>query len=169
MTEHNTIDETGKRSDAGQNIDIQILSDFLRKQAGEVSYEAMSDILGRDVRNGAWAVLAGARRVLLREGIVFGTIRGVGIKCLTDEEIVGTGHAAIRKTRRATRRAINTLACADYDKLTNEARIKHNTYASLLGALNAVTKEPQVRKIEASVKSAQAKLPLAKTLDVFKT
>lgn len=167
MTEQ-TIDQSGRRTSEGQNVDVQILVDYLRDQSGEVTYAALSDVLGRDVRNGAWTVLASARRALQREGIVYGTIRKVGIKRLDDEEIVGTGRDALKKTRRASRRALNRLACADYDKLTNEGRIKHNTYVSMLGALNAITKEPQIRKIEAGVEDAQAKLPLAKTLEAFK-
>lgn len=163
-----TIDQSGRKTTEAWNLDVQLLADFLRDKSGLVSYPEISAVLGRDVQGAAWHVLAGARKSLERDGIVFGTVRGAGINRLTDDEIVGTGRDALSRIRRSSRRAINRLACADYGKLSNDGKVKHNTYASMLGALNQATKEPQIRKVEAAVTTAQAKLPLAKTLDAFK-
>lgn len=162
------IDETGRRTAGAQNIDVQILVDFLRGKTGLVKYSEMTTVLGRDVRGAAWTVLAAARRALEREGIVFGTVRGVGIKRLNDVEIIGTGRAALTRARRAMRRSINTVGCVDYDSLDDDSKVQHNTYLSIMSAINKVTHEPQIRRVQVAVQKAQAKLPLARTLDAFK-
>lgn len=160
-----------KKPDFEISVDRRMLTDRLRQVAvGEsITYKALSEVISRDVQGPAHGALAGARETLLKnDGIVFGTIRGEGLKRLDDSEIVKTGESAIRRVRRASRRAAQIIAIADYTKLPQEAKVQHNTHLSVLGMLATVTKSTAIKKIEGKVSQAQTALPLAATLEAFK-
>ena len=116
------------------SIEAQLLRDHLKAHMGVdlVTYAALSEIAGRDVQRAGRGPLDTARRILQREdNIVFGVVRGEGLKRLSDPEIVKAGHASVAATRRTARRGIRKLACADYANLDNGDRISHNTVAEL--------------------------------------
>ena len=132
------------------------------------SYEDLSEVIGRDVRNGARSNLGSAmRRALTNDGIVLASVRKVGVKRLDDPEIVSTGDAAISRIRRSTRRAARKLAATDFDRLGDADKISHNTFISILGALHDSTKPSSVERVRIEVKTAGQRLPLAKTLAAF--
>lgn len=65
-------------------------------------------------------ILNTARRSLIKEGIVFGALHGIGIKRLKPDEIVDLGGAMVGRVRRATTRAVKTVTCADTKRLSGE-------------------------------------------------
>ena len=74
-----------------RSIDTQTVVDRLRaSEIGDlVTYASISEALGRDVTNGARSVLQSARRIVLNEDqMVFGVVTRVGLKRLSDVEIV---------------------------------------------------------------------------------
>ena len=152
------------------SVDTKILTDRLAQcSIGDiVAYEELTKLIGRDVCTIARSNLTQAVRRMLRDGIVFGTIRGVGIKRLTDEEIVGVGPQTISKFRRASRRASAKLAnVQDFNGLPQAVKTTHHMSLSVLGVLTYLTKPSNVRKLETRIETAQQALPLQRTLEAM--
>lgn len=152
------------------SIDTKAVYDRLTKaKMGEtVSYDELSQLIGRDIRNGAYWCLQSARRKALIDGLVFGSVSKVGIKRLNDTEIVDTGHDAVTRIHRLSTRSARKVALAEYSTLSPESKVKFNTHVSILGVMAHMTRSKQVAKLTESVTKAQASLPLAKTLEAFK-
>ena len=136
-----------------------------------VTYSELADLVGRPCHPGAsgYGALFSARKIAERDDkIVFGAVRKIGLKRLTDEEIVGSGIAAVASIRRTAKRGAKRVACADYAKLDRDSQVQHNAHLSVLGALYQATKPSALRRVETQVQTAQEQLPLAKTLEAFK-
>jgi hypothetical protein len=99
-----------------------------------ITYGEMKNVCKEDVqvRN---TILATARKALLKPPfrMVFGTIVGVGIRRLSDEEIPDVGVAAVKRSRNIARKGHHSLQCADLAKMTPETKIRHVTTATILG------------------------------------
>ena len=152
------------------SIDTRALYDLLLQIEPEqiVHYTTMRDILGRQVDGADSNLQSALRRVQHLDGIVFGNVRGVGYKRLNDIEIVQTSEHEITAIRRRTKKAAQRITLVgDFDSLPNSEKIQHNTFLSLFGALNAMTKPKQVRKLENAVATASKELPFGRTLEVF--
>jgi hypothetical protein len=152
------------------SIDTKMLTDRLAKLGtGEmVPYAELSSLIGRNVQKEARGNLMSAMRRLLADGSVFGTVRGQGVKRLTDLEIVGCGPEIIGRVRRAARRAGAKLAnIQDFDALPPEAQTTHNMALSVVGVLAHMTKAGTVRKLEERIEAGRQALPLRRTLEVL--
>ena len=155
------------------SVDSGLLYERLKKtEKGEtVSYSDLSGIIDRDVQKEGRGYLDTARKMALRlNGLVFEAVRNVGIKCLTDEENASTtGSHAFCRIRRVTSTAVKKLtALDDFDKLSNSAKIQHNTSLSMLGAMSQAIRPNKIKKIEAEVAKVNERLALNKTIEMFK-
>lgn len=166
------MEEIKKRAIQELGIDTKALINRLLKcEIGEfVAYKELGDIIGRPVQGKANGLLQSARRYVLRERqFVFGTIHKQGLRRLNDVEKVQTSEHYTRMAHNVARKGMKVLTAVDnFDNLPNDIKIKHNTYASVFGALHAITTKPSIKKLEGKVEAAQEKLPLAKTLEAFK-
>lgn len=152
------------------SVDAQVLARQLEaaKPGEVVSYTTLSAAIKRNVQHEASSVLATARRVVEREQkAVFGAVRNQGLKRLDNVGILSVGEQGIEKIRRASRRTARHIACADYDALANSDKVRFNTTASLLGAMELATKPSRVKALSAAVETAAAKLPTADVLQLF--
>jgi hypothetical protein len=99
-----------------------------------VTYTEMKEACKEDVqiRNG---ILQTAKRNLMKppHRMVFGTIQGVGIKRLSDEEIPDMGIAAVKRSRNIARKGHKSMQCADVAKMAPETKIRHITTNTILG------------------------------------
>lgn len=165
---------TEKKTIAEISIDARMLHQKLKEVpiGSTITWEDLGKVIGRDVHAGSpgyGALTTARRRVQIDDGMVFDAIAKVGLKRLSDAEIVNTGQSIVDRVRRMARKgARRLLSVANFDALPNEAKIKHNAYASLLGAVAQISQESKVRALEKHVQGTQAALPLAKTLEVFK-
>jgi len=153
------------------SVDSQALIKRLKEiPKGEtISYDDLSKVIASDVRGKSnYALKRALHRLVRDERIVFGAVHGVGLKRLEDKDHVGIGQSAVRKFRRASRKAAEKMMCADYDKLNNEEKLEFNTQISILGALSMVTKSNKVLQIREAVRKSQDRLPLNQTLEAFK-
>lgn len=151
------------------SVETRILIDaFAKLEKGQsVSYAALTEKLGQRVTGGHPA-LQSAKRVLLRDsGMVFAPIRGEGLKRLTDEEIIGSGEKRIQGIRRAAKRAVRVTAQADYDALSEEAKVKHNANLSLFGVFRLMTNRDRVKALEARIAETQSEIPAQKILEFY--
>ena len=153
------------------SIDTQILIDeLLKAEIGDViEYAALSKVLRRNVRTVAAGNLRSARKIVQRdEEIVFGAIRGIGLKRLGDEAIACSGESSIKRIHRESIRGINRLKTVqNYDGLPPTARVAHNAAWSVLGALGQGSRPRTQKRVETKVFEVHDKLALAQTLALF--
>jgi len=154
------------------SIDVKTVYDRLAKASiGDiVLYKELEDLIGRPVREKhRWILESARRRCFTQDRMLFGAVSKVGVKRLSDQEIVDTSHDAITRIHRASLRAARRLTViGNYDSLPAGHKVKHNTNASALALLNHLTKENQLKKLETKVTAATRTLPLQKTLDAFR-
>lgn len=103
--------------------DVRKLADYLRERS-RASYEEIGRHVGRKVNGHERHILYGALRILQRDaGIVFVTVRGLGIARATDSQIaaLGTDHV-IRRTQRTVRRGRKLHPIVDIQRLSAEER-----------------------------------------------
>jgi len=117
---------------------IELSNLLLSAETGAVlTYQQMNEAAKCDVqlRN---TVLQTARRIAQRDKqLVFGTISGVGIKLLSDEEIPDEGVSAMKRSRNIAKKGMKALSCADLSKMTPETKVKAITTKTVLGLFSA--------------------------------
>jgi hypothetical protein len=153
------------------SVDTRLVEQRLMeaKPGDTVPYSELSQIIGRNVQNGARHVLTTAINRALGNGAVFACVTNVGVKRLADVEIVATGDSAARKMRRLARRSVRKLSqVVDFAALPKPVQVRHNTLMSVMGAVAHFSKESAIKKVEAKVAETSQALPLGKTLEVFK-
>jgi hypothetical protein len=145
--------------------ETRFLRQHLRKLEKDelASYRDLSLVVGKPV-NGASHTLQSAIRGLLREGLVFATIRGVGIKRLTDAQIVSAADRDITSVRRRSKRAAKKLVVSDYQKLTAKQQLEHTAKISIMGAIASMTSDRAIAAIEKVASGRSGELPIAETI-----
>ena len=154
------------------SVDTRTLYDRIitAKAGDEITYAALSELIGRDVQTVARSALHSARKMAMRDhNVVFGVVRNEGLKRLADVEVVQTGEATVAKLRRVAKRGIRTITSVqDFAQLPDAAKIKHNTFASMFGAVAAMAKPASMKRLEGAVNAAQTgTLPIGRTLEAF--
>lgn len=142
------------------------------KEGETVSYDDLDKAIGRDVRNGAYCLLLSARRIVRRDsGIVFETIRNVGLKRSDNAGIVNNIISTTpRKIRSLIGQQAKNLACVNGENLEEPIRIKRDMSLAFLGMVDLMTKPSKLEKLEAKIaESPQHKLPTNEMLALFKT
>ena len=104
-------------------------------ETGEViTYAELSDIAKIDVQLHR-GQLDTARRRVLKNGIAFDPVMGVGLRRLANDEIPDIASNAIKKSQRVAKKGMRTLACADYSNLPPDLKIRHTVTATVLGLM----------------------------------
>jgi len=153
------------------SIDSQTLIKELRKlNVGEImTYKSMSESIGRDVLQRRHVISTARNRLLNDEKIVFGTVAGIGIKRLGDNEMVGVSATSIKTIRRASLRGLKVAACADEENLSVDQRKSLMATISHLGVLRHASSPTAHKKIEQSVvQNNTGLIPEGIALDVLK-
>lgn len=161
-----------KRAIAERSAEANILIKRLKKLAvGElVGYDELSKLISGDVQHKHRYLLDTARRALLNEDrIVVECVWGDGMKRLENDAIPAIGAQARGRIHRISKKACKKMTCADFEKLSNEQKLELNTNMSLMGVLAMVTKNNKVQQLKAAVSAMEDRLPLNKTLELFKT
>jgi hypothetical protein len=164
--------DNGKKTIGQISVDTQIvLKRLLLAMIGDViTYAELTQLIGRDIRNGAYGCLVTARRRALNdERFVFRAIPNIGLKRLNDSEIIDTHQPAIAHIRSTMRKSAKELVSVqNFDSLPNEKKIQHNTALSVFGVLQEFTRPKTIASIESKVSEAQARLPVGRMLELFK-
>jgi len=169
MSEEGTT-EVKSRTIPELSVDTQILERKLQSaEPGEIlPYEVLTASIRRCVRTEAYSNLQSARRRLERAGCHFETVRGVGVKRIPNEDVPATTKAfAMTKIRRISRRSARRLLSVDYNRLSEGAKVIHNTALSVFGAVSAVTQPKTLKRVAERVREQHQKLPVAETLALF--
>lgn len=161
-----------RRAIAELSIDAQRLeAALLAVPIGElITYERLSDMIGRNVQHEARGVLASVRRrILARYSMYFDPVRNVGLKNSDDVGKVAAGSRGPQQVRRLAKRRMRELASVtDFNALPNDQKLQHNTNMGILGMLHYATKPTNVKKIASATQKADAALAAAKALEALK-
>lgn len=164
------IIEPGKRQPRfKRSYETSQLVEFLSnmKQGDQVTYGKLSALAGIEI-HGASSALISARRIILNEyGFVIEPIWGVGMKRLTDEEIVQHASKGTRRLAKGAKNEIEKLAKTEFDILNDDAKRKYATHQSVFGAIASIASSKGVRLVEQNVVGEIKKLPLKETLALF--
>jgi hypothetical protein len=136
-------------------------------QGEQLSYQFLSKKAGFRVE-GKTPALATARRILLSDkGMNFEAVYGVGLKRLTDPEIVKAGSRGTQSLSRKATREGDKLRNADFAILSNPEKLRCAALQSVFGAISLMASAPSVTKIENGCSGASRELPIAETLAFF--
>ena len=159
-----------KKSIPEMAIDTRLLLQrLLKAKIGEViTYKELNEVISRDVQQEANGCLQSAMKAALRHEMVFSTMRGIGIKRLTDRELAGIGEATRNHITRSARIAMRKMGLVrDFKALTNEEKIRHNTGLAMLGAVAHISSPKQAKALEGKINATMSVLPVQKTLEAF--
>lgn len=132
-----------------------------------ITYGQLSQAIGEDVQNGARHFLYSAMKALQGDGVAFGTVRNMGVKRLTAEEIPAIGDAALLHIRRSSRRARKRMGVVNtMNDAPNAVRIEINAKASLLGAIEHFSTSKAVEKVKET--ATHGPVPPMKLLEALK-
>lgn len=151
--------------------DTVALAAYLRTLAvGEiVSWEELGSIIGAascGPGTEGYPRLGSARNLLIQENIILGTVRGVGLKVLPDEDITAGGVKDTRAVRRKSAKALRKLAAVkDFPAMSDEKRREHLTASAQLGAIHQFSTAGARKRIAATV--SDKPLALGRTLELF--
>lgn len=156
-----------KRPSFQMSADARLLYQHLAKATvgQEVAYAELSTIVSRKV-TGSFGPLVTARKHCKREHqLVFDTIRGVGLKCLSDEDKVKTADRVANRLRKTARRGIEGLGMVqNFAGLSRETQTKHNAAISVFSVIGSMTTNASIRKVEEAVDKVRKELPMTETL-----
>lgn len=151
------------------SVDTRMIIAKLQEcKIGEIiTYEDLDKTIGRKTPPG---ILNTARkRVLSDNQIVFGTIRKVGFKRLSDSEIVDNSASTFNSIQRATKRERKKLISVDFENLSSSSKIKHSATAATLAVINEIAKPKEQLKLESKISTnANQKLSMIQALEAFK-
>lgn len=151
------------------SADARLLMQHLAKaEVGQTfTYAALGKVISREV-NGSFGPLRTALIRLLRdEDMVFSTIVGIGIKRLSDQEIVAEGGTAADAIRRRARRSAERQMKVDFSALPREAQARFTAQVSVMATVAMMTRTRSLEKIAAAASPEIKELPIAKTLAMF--
>lgn len=153
------------------HVDAAIILARLKNSApGQViEYKELSSLIGRNVQAEARYIMETARRHAKKERIYFGVVTNVGLQRLDDSGKVKVGSGMLSKIRRTSRRASQTLAAVEnFNTLSNELKVAHNTALSVFGIIQQVTSSGMQKKIAAKVEGVEGgMLAMKKSLELF--
>lgn len=163
-----TETEIKKRGIQEKSNDTLVIENRLRTSSvGElVTYDDLSKLLGRDVRVHCIGNLTTARRVLRDEKIFFVTVRGDGVRRISQEEAVNClPDHSIKRAKSAARQGIKCLRNIEYDQLSEDGKKKHLSSSAQLGAIELFSSAKATKKIEGKV--GDSPIPIGETLKLF--
>lgn len=153
------------------SLDARLIFELLMKcEVGRtITYEQIGEVVGKERVTSATTGLYTALRWAEQEDVVFGSVRGLGYRRLSDEEIATTvGEAGMRRIRRASTRLMGRVARAKDENISEEAKIRRNAAVSMFGVLAHMTKRHSVKKLEENVERHDDQLAVGRVLDLFR-
>lgn len=153
-----------KKPSFAASADAKTLVGLMRNiKVGEVlTYETMAEALNRNVTHDR-SVIYTARGIVQKEDrMVFDSVFKLGIKRLDDSEIVNLGDRARTRVRRLSRKVTQAIVCVNYDTLSRDAQVRHNTALSMFGVMAELATNKSFIKLESHVATAGTELPVGK-------
>jgi hypothetical protein len=133
-----------------------------------VTYARLSEVAGISVV-GETSCLASARRIAQREDrMVFAAVKGVGMKRLDSEGIVGFAGEKTHRVRRGAWRAGKLLPLANFAELRDSSRQRAIALASVLAVAYDLVRERSLLTVaKSAVAGTASSLPIRATLQAL--
>lgn len=145
---------------------------LIKMEVNEVIvYSTLSQIAGRNIQTVSRGSLYKAIEKAGKENkMAFHTIRGIGIKRADDIGIIdASGTPALNKIRRISARAVKKLSLInDFKSLPQEKQSEALAYNSIHQMIKHETFQRNILKVINKCQETCEKLPLGKTLEIFK-
>lgn len=136
------------------------------KEGEIITYQAMKEACKADVQEHP-THLQTARRTLQKQRIAFGTIVGIGIKRLSDAEIPDEAREKQDRARRAAKKGLQILNCADLAKLDPETKVKAITTRTILGFMAGAGNRKTINLTEQAARASNGEMKVGKIEDLF--
>lgn len=150
--------------------DVGACCEYLRHncQRGLITYEVISRITKRDLAGKDRHILSSARRRLEREGLLFVTETGKGVRLATASQAARLStEVPIIKTRRVVKNARKRQQSVNVQALSDEERAAFYVGRAVLGAIGQAASRAFTNRIREESKSSDGVLPIKKTLEMF--
>jgi len=133
-----------------------------------VTYEKLSEAIGRDVREYARGSLQTARSTLLKDNqIVFAVENKVGLKRLDDSQIIASTESDRLHIQRTGKKVLNKLSTVKFEGLTESEKKQHIVASAQVGAIVMFSQKSSQKKIESKVQHTAGVLAIGETLKMF--
>lgn len=132
-----------------------------------VTYDELSKLLGRDVREHCYGNIRTALRSLMKESIFLDCIAGEGYKRLNEAESVAALDHYRVKARRAVRRGIVHLQHIAADKLSEQDKLKYFAMGTQLQTMELFSSSKATSRIETAVNKTSQQMAIGETLKLF--
>jgi len=152
------------------SIDTKVIFDKLitMEENEIITFTEMSSIVGYNIQKKRGCYYSAIRKALNEHRFVFEGVTKVGIKRMSDSAIA-CDQTALNKIRRTAWLGRKKVHCIrDFNKLSNDEKIAHNTKAAILGVFEIMTRSTKIKKLETAIAQNNKVLPPAKTLELFK-
>jgi len=133
------------------SADTRAIADLLNAASygEEVTIDAMSNAIGRDIRPVRYIALAALRVAERETGAVFATIRCVGYRRLTSDEFYQIGSTARARIRKVSKRSNRAMSAAmegtnDMDPAARMAVLREQSMLGLLAHLSQDRHAPKL-------------------------
>lgn len=159
----------GSRGIQKKSADTSVIENRLRKTSvGDlVSYDELSKLLGRDVREFCIGSLRTARHTLIAESIFFDVVSKEGYLRISQEDATHAAKSYVSRARKAASRGIRHLSNVQFNELSDEAKRENLATAAQLGAVKLFSSSVSAKKLEEKIDGQTSPLPIGETLKLF--
>lgn len=153
------------------SVETEIALDRLSQAVpGEViEYGELDKLCGCEVRKRRNILDTSMRRLLAEQGMVFVAEHGKGLRLLKNEEIPSVGFKDIARIGKISKRCARRLSAVDYDTLSAQSKIAHNTHLTVLSLFQRASTKSSLQKVGQAVADRTHPLPVGDTLRLFGT
>ena len=153
-----------------KSADTIIVENRLRNtQPGDlVTYNELSTLLGRDVREFCIGYVQTARKTLIGESVFFDTVKSEGYLRLDVEQSCKVVSSYITRAKKTAGRGLRHLAHVEFAKLSDDGKRHHLTSSAQLGAMKLFSSGKAAKRIGTQVTPDMATtLAIGETLKLF--
>ena len=166
--------ETGKRKRFGRSFEVIELIKTLSslKQGERIKYSDLTEIIIGECSPGGlkYPYLLSARRILTNEyKMLFRAVPNEGLERLEDPDIVSRSDKKLAAATRAAEKEMRILTFVDFEKLSQEQQLTHNTNMSVFNVLKTVGATDKVKKIRSQIGNMGGRLEIGETIKAFST
>jgi diketogulonate reductase-like aldo/keto reductase len=139
-----------------------------KSKTGEtITWLQLSEAIGSNAQDHRSSIQT-ARKELLKDGIVFAAVKGVGYKRLDDTGIVDNESCVGQRIASTAKRSIRRLSIVRPEKLDPDSRVKYSVASAVAGAIAACASRPKRLMIEqAVIAKGGGNLEIGDTLKLF--
>jgi len=172
MVMSDSTPDIDERPQFQKHPDTSLIERLLRTvKVGElITYDQLSEQLGRDYRKFCLSHGQSARRSLEKAGVYFLAVPNEGYRRLSEsEKITITGRSRLRNARSQTRKGLAVIGRTNLSELDDATRREALTTVSQLQAVQLFASGKSAKKIESKLQDSNMTLALGQTIAMFQS